>query len=320
MALDKLLKRHSWAVILVLVAIAAALDAQGVMQVVGVRLAPDEKLLAAPPLLARVAPGAASASPHATSAERILSRNPFDSVTGPLNLAPPAESAEPPPPDLSDPFNAPDCDGIRVIVITSSADPDWSFAALETQQDKGKSFLRRRGGEIGGKAVKFIGWDRVWLTSGSQLCQAQMFKSAADAGAAVAAAQPPPAANAGGAAPLGADIQKGIQKVSATEFNVDRGVVDKILENQAELMRQARIVPEQENGKVVGIRLFGVRPDTLLGALGMENGDRLEKINGFDMTSPEKALEAYARLRTADHLTVSVNRRGQETNLDYAIK
>jgi general secretion pathway protein C len=116
------------------------------------------------------------------------------------------------------------------------------------------------------------------------------------------------------------DIAKGIQRVSATEFNIDRGVVDKILENQAELMRQARIVPEQENGKMVGIRLFGVRPDTLLGVLGMENGDRLQTINGFDMTSPEKALEAYARLRTADQLVVQVNRRGQNTNLDYNIK
>ena len=116
------------------------------------------------------------------------------------------------------------------------------------------------------------------------------------------------------------DIKKGIQRVGPNEFNVDRGVVDKILENQAELMRQARIVPEQENGKVVGIRLFGVKPDSLLGTLGMNNGDRLEKINGFDMTSPEKALEAYARLRTADHLTVSVNRQGQDTNLDYNIQ
>ena len=55
-------------------------------------------------------------------------------------------------------------------------------------------------------------------------------------------------------------------------------------------MREARIVPEQENGKVVGIRMFGIRPDTLLGMLGMENGDRLQTINGFDMASPEKAL------------------------------
>ncbi len=108
--------------------------------------------------------------------------------------------------------------------------------------------------------------------------------------------------------------------MSANEFNIDRGVVDKILENQAELMRQARIVPVQENGKVVGINLFGVRPDTLLGKLGMENGDRLQTINGFDMASPEKALEAYARLRQADHLTVQVNRRGQNMNLDYNIK
>ena len=119
---------------------------------------------------------------------------------------------------------------------------------------------------------------------------------------------------------MGDDIKNGIQKVGPNEYNIDRGVVDKILENQAELMRQARIVPEQENGKMVGIRLFGVRPDTLLGVLGMENGDRLQTINGFDMTSPEKALEAYARLRTADQLTVQVNRRGSNMNLDYNIK
>jgi general secretion pathway protein C len=124
----------------------------------------------------------------------------------------------------------------------------------------------------------------------------------------------------GGAPSLDEGIRKGIVKVGANEYNVDRGVVDKILENQAELMKQARIVPEQENGKMVGIRLFGVRQETLLGTLGMENGDRLQTINGFDMTSPEKALEAYARLRTADHLTVQVNRRGANMNLDYNIK
>jgi general secretion pathway protein C len=124
----------------------------------------------------------------------------------------------------------------------------------------------------------------------------------------------------GGASAVPPEIASKIQRVSASEFNVDRQVVDKILENQAELMRSARIVPEQENGKVVGIRLFGIRPDTLLGTLGLENGDRLQTINGFDMASPEKALEAYARLRTADHLTVQVNRRGGNVNLDFNIK
>jgi len=117
-----------------------------------------------------------------------------------------------------------------------------------------------------------------------------------------------------------ADIASKIQKISDTEFNIDRSVVDKILENQAELMKSARIVPEQKDGKVVGVRLFGIRPDTLLGTLGLQNGDRLETLNGFNMASPEKALEAYARLRTASQLNVKVNRRGSPVSVDYHIK
>jgi general secretion pathway protein C len=321
MALDKLLKRHFWAVILLLVGAAAFFDAQGIMQIVGSSLGADAKQLASPPLVARNAPGPAALSPHATEAQPILHRNPFDSETGPLDVVASAEAAaieSAAPLDMSDPFNAPECEGVKVLVITASADPDWSFAVLESTKDKSKSVLRRRGGDVDGKIVKFVGWDRVWFANGNQLCQVQMFKppTAPSASAAPAAAPIP----TGGGPGVADDIKKGIQKVNDHEFNVDRGVVDKILENQAELMRQARIVPEQENGKTVGVRLFGVRPDTLLGTLGMENGDRLQSINGFNVADPEKALEAYARLRTADHLTVQINRKGQDQNIDFNIK
>ena len=168
--------------------------------------------------------------------------------------------------------------------------------------------------------MKFVGWDRVWFYERRPALPGRALQARGRRRRRAGRAPPPPAAGRGRRGRGPADIAKGIQRVSATEFNVDRGVVDKILENQAELMRQARIVPEQENGKVVGIRLFGVRPDTLLGALGMENGDRLQTINGFDMTSPEKALEAYARLRTADHLTVAGQPPRPNMNLDYNIK
>ncbi len=322
MAVDQILKKNFWAVLAALVAVVAFLNANGIMQLVGASLAPDEKQLSmASPLSRAMSPAAASSAPfHGTSAQAIIDRNPFDSVTGPLHEKP-IEVAEAGPeqgPDLTDPMNAPPCDGVKVLVIAASSDPEWSFAALQSGNDP-KSVLRRRGGEVGTKTVQYVGWDRVWLTTGAQLCQASMFAPAPTASAAPAPT-PTPAPTATGAGSLDPAIAKGIQKVSATEFNIDRGVVDKILENQADLMRQARIVPEQENGKVVGIRMFGVRPETLLGVLGMENGDRLQTINGFDMTSPEKALEAYARLRTSDHLTVQVNRKGANTNLDYNIK
>ncbi len=122
--------------------------------------------------------------------------------------------------------------------------------------------------------------------------------------------QPPPTAPAW-------PVALGILKVSETEFLVDRRVVDVALEGQADLTRTVRIVPESEGGKVIGIRLFGVRPGTLLYLIGFQNGDRLESVNGLDVGTPEHALEAYARLRTARDVSVILNRRGSPTRLDY---
>ncbi len=52
----------------------------------------------------------------------------------------------------------------------------------------------------------------------------------------------------------------------------------------------------------------------------MQNGDLLQAINGFDMTDPEKAVDAYAKLRTAGKLDITVSRDGSPTNISIAIK
>jgi general secretion pathway protein C len=262
------------------------------------------------------------------SAEPILSRNPFDSVTGPLNKVAETEGTEGAPPvpqqlDLSNPLAAPDCGGISAHAITESTDPTWSVAVLAgSGETLGK--LRRVGDQVGDKQIAYIGFNptknspSVWLVGGSSLCQVLLFAPPAPPPA--AADQPAEPAKPKDSSGVPDDIAKRIQKISDTEFHVDRAVVDNILENQAQLMRTARIVPEQKDGKVVGIRLFGIRPDTLLGKLGLQNGDRLEAINGFEMASPEKALEAYAHLRTADALAVKVTRRGSPVTIDFKIQ
>jgi general secretion pathway protein C len=327
---DSLLKKYFPVVVLLLVGLAAYFQAAGATQLVGAAfVAPSGSVPApkAPPVFQPSGGGRKTAQP-------IIERNPFDSVTGPLN-AKPVEIVTPPPaePVVSDPLTAPACDGVQAFIITESTDPHWSVAALQGSGDTHPR-MRRVGDDVAGKKVAFIGYNHleaspsVWLETGSTICQALLFKRAGAAAAPAApAAAPPPAASAAPAAParggpptVPPDIASKIQKISDTEFQVDRSVVDKILENQAELMRSARIVPEQKDGKVVGVRMFGIRPDTLLGTLGLQNGDRLETINGFNMASPEKALEAYARLRTAGSLKVQVNRRGQPVNIDYNIK
>jgi general secretion pathway protein C len=111
-----------------------------------------------------------------------------------------------------------------------------------------------------------------------------------------------------------------IRRLSANEFDVDKVVVDKILESQAELMRVPRIVPDQADRASSGIRLLCVRSNDLLGALGFEDGDRIQKINGFNIANPNATLNAYARLRNANHLAVQVTRRGRALKLHFNMK
>lgn len=327
MAFDALLKKYFLVVLLGLIALSAYFEAKGATQLFGAAL-----LMPA----ASSAPGGVPA-PAVTipqreprTAEPLIERNPFDSVTGSLHPKPEAELVpKPAEPDMSDPLSASPCDGITAFIITESTDRNWSVAALQGAGEPHPR-MRRVGDDVGGKQVTFIGFNpkenspSVWLTAADKLCQVLLFRTAAPPAAAapVAAAPAPdvPPPTRSGPTPVPPEIASKIQKVSDNEFNVDRSVVDKILENQAELMRSARIVPEQKDGKVVGIRLFGVRPDTLLGTLGLQNGDRLETINNFNMGSPEKALEAYATLRTASRLELKVNRRGASTGITYTIK
>jgi membrane-associated protease RseP (regulator of RpoE activity) len=91
---------------------------------------------------------------------------------------------------------------------------------------------------------------------------------------------------------------------------LDRELVHRAMEDQAGLMRSARIVPEMRDGVVVGIRLFGIRPGSLAWKLGFENGDLLRSINGDDISQPEQALRAYAKLREASDLYVLLERHG----------
>ena len=255
-------------------------------------------------------PNVAASLANAKSADAILDRNPFDHVTGPLRTKAGPEGE---PPELdTDPRTAPRCEGVRPLVVVGDEDQKVAFASLEVG---GRRVLRRRGGDVGGKRVAYVGHDRVWLEGPTGLCQALLFGP-----------PPPPEGNRVPADPLATprtalelDIAKHIVKTGPSEFQIDRPTVDRILDAQQELMK-ARIVPDKEGDRIVGMKVFGIKPGSVLALIGIENGDRLETINGFEVASPEKMLEAYARLRVAERLTVHLSRGGKPLNLDYAIR
>jgi general secretion pathway protein C len=336
MALDTLIKKFFPGVVGLVLALIAYFQAAGVVELATTgALAIDSEEMHRAAARSKVDLPPARATQH-RSAQAIIDHNIFDHAT---DLNPPPEETEPedtgpPQIDLSDPLTAARCEGVEVNIITESPIPEASLAVVKVTGDE-RPMVRHIGDVGGGFEIAYIGFNRleaspaVWMIKDAKLCQALLFEEATVAAAPAAPAAPSappaePAAPPGGKGAPGtvpSEIAEKIEKVSETEFNVDRAVVDNILEHQAELMRTARIVPEKgADGKTVGIRLFGVRPDTLLGTLGLQNGDRLETINGFNMGNPEEALNAYARLRSASKLTIKVTRRGKPTTLDFNIK
>jgi general secretion pathway protein C len=67
------------------------------------------------------------------------------------------------------------------------------------------------------------------------------------------------------------------------------------------------------------VKLYGIRRSSLLGKLGLQNGDMMRTINGFDMSSPDSALEAYTKLRSAGNLSIATVRRGAPVTMEYDI-
>ncbi len=309
----------SWSA-LTLVALIAYFQARAATQLVASHLPSSARPASAPstrPVLLRARQSAAA----------ILARNAFDSITGPLRPSTSAAFVPPLARHDVDPLFAPACSKPRVVIVSEATDPRWSMAAFRVTDDA-RAEVHRIGEQVMGQRIEFIGFNpverspAVWLSTPGELCQALLFphgSSAArpDSGVAQGAESSPPAT------PLStttSTIASKIRKLSDNEYEIERSAIDQILDNQLELTKNVRLVPESKDGKAVGIRLFGIRAGSLPALLGLQNGDLLQSINGFSMASPESALQAYAQLPRASLLDVRLERRGVPLSLSIHIR
>jgi S1-C subfamily serine protease len=109
-----------------------------------------------------------------------------------------------------------------------------------------------------------------------------------------------------------------IKRTGEGSYEVPGEVVDAILANPAPA-KGARVVPAMKNGMMTGFKLYAIRPHSAFAALGLTNGDTVEKVNGLELTSVDKALEAYTKLRDVKKFVIDLERRGKPLRLIYTI-
>src|SRR6266568_4220734 len=145
------------------------------------------------------------------------------------------------------------------------------------------------------------------------------FDSGDGSGAATAAAPPRSFGRGDEEAPAAPGTSDGVKKLADNKYEVKKKFIDDTLSDLNKIATQARIVPSFKNGVANGFKLFSIQPGSLYSAIGIENGDVIQRINGYEMNSPDKALEVYQKLRESQNIKIEIERNGQTVTKDYKV-
>jgi general secretion pathway protein C len=111
-----------------------------------------------------------------------------------------------------------------------------------------------------------------------------------------------------------------VRKVAENSFEVNRLAFEEVTKNLGNFMTQARIVPHFIEGKIAGYKIFAIKPDSIYTDLGMQNGDVLQRVNGVEVESPEKALQIISQLKTETDFQIDLVRNGKPMTLSYRLR
>lgn len=220
---------------------------------------------------------------------------------------------------------------VALVTVDGSADAH-SFAAVE---HGGRVAEVRVGDHLDDAVVTRIGWNRLFLRRAGDATECWLDLRAppppsgpparppeavppADAASSAAASVPPaPETREERFARAAAE---GIAQLGEDEFAVERSILTTAAENPDLAAGSARVTPARDGAATIGFRLFGVRPDSLAGRLGLRAGDVVAAVNGVPLDGMDNLLRVWGLVRQAETIEAVVFRRGEARTLRYRIR
>ncbi len=296
--MELVIRKYFWAVNLCFVALAALLAAKTVNLFLEAAIAPAPSAPAARGAGRTVAAEAPAALDLPKLAQ--LTNLPLPSPESLEEQEKPDMSAEPVRTSLR----------VKLLGTLVSTAPGWSIGSLLDLSNQRSSTVMV-GDRVQNAEVLQIQRDRIIIANNGRR---EYIGAEAGEGAPV----PPPIA---ATRPVGEPaIGAGIQALDENNYNVPKSEVDRALANLNDLAMQARIVPAFKDGQAEGFKLFSIRPDSLYSKIGIVNGDVIKRINGFEMNSPEKALEVYTKLKDTNRIDIELDRNGSSLRKTYNVR
>ncbi|MEO8706442.1 MAG: hypothetical protein ABI867_40805 [Kofleriaceae bacterium] len=115
------------------------------------------------------------------------------------------------------------------------------------------------------------------------------------------------------------DLTK-IKRVTSTTFTLPRAVADAIARDTWLVTYKAKLVPAGSKGKLHGMKLYDVEPDSLYAAIGLQSEDVILDVDGNSIDTRQDAYAMKRKLAKASTITVNIARRGVRLAMVYTIQ
>jgi general secretion pathway protein C len=307
--MELLFRKYFWAINLAFLALAAFLLARTANTFVGAAIGPAPSGTAAPAakpgLSAPKIVGTAALSPDATA--RLFGIV----LPEPEPVAEVEEEAPITAEELANQSAVRSSLAASLIGTMVANRPQWSFATLRDDGSKDVG-VYMVGDRFMGAEVLEIDRLRVIILNENRKEYIALGEDPAPASLPVAKSTPV-------APPRGGEAE-GITKLDENRYEIARSTIDEQLSNLNNIATQARIVPSFKDGVANGFKLFSIRPGSLYSQIGIQNGDVIRRINGYEINSPDKALEVYSKLKESSKIEIDLERRGQPLKKTYTIR
>ena len=299
--MELVLQRYSWALNLAAVLLGAYFAARTVNTIAATAIAPKPALVQQ----AASAPQPAAAQRTELDADKVAKL--FD-VPLPKPAATGTETAAEQPRTGWNPI--PVRSSLHgTLVGTAIADPRRYSLVQITNPDLNETQVYAIGDKYQGARIYAVEKERV-LIDNNGINEYIDNSAAAPPNIGVSPVPQPPQAGGG----------EGVKQLSENQYVVAKSEINNALTNLSDLATKARIVPSFKNGVANGFKLFSIVPDSLYAKIGIQNGDVIRRINGYEMNSPDKALEIYQKLRDASRIEIELERRGETLRKSYSIE
>ncbi|MGD9319318.1 MAG: type II secretion system protein GspC [Desulfobacteraceae bacterium] len=106
----------------------------------------------------------------------------------------------------------------------------------------------------------------------------------------------------------------------SASITVRRSDVQDALKNINTLLSQVRIRPHFKDGKADGLALSNIKGNSIFAKLGLRDGDVVRGVNDRPIRSPDDIVSFYNKLTSASRISLQINRRGQDSTINYRIR